>query len=95
MSSNPYEPPKRPDRPNSRWRLLWKRVCLGSLCSAAILLAMGRAFSVYSQHSRDAFWFIIVAGLIALGELVSWVMVGVGGIGWILGRRQPDNTNAQ
>ena len=37
---------------------------------------------------------MIVDGLLALGELTSWVMVGLGGIGWILSRRRPGKTNA-
>ena len=93
MSSNPYEPPKQLDRPNSRWRSLWKGVCLGSLCTAGILYATSWVFSIYGQRSGDTSWFKIVDGLLALGELISWVMVGVGGIGWILSRHQTDNTN--
>jgi hypothetical protein len=94
MNENPYEPPKRADRPKSRWRLLWKRVCLVSLGVVGVVHAMSRAFATYGQHSRDTSWFKIVDGLFALGELISWVLVGVGGIGWIFSRRRPGNANA-
>ena len=58
-----------------------------------ILHATSWVFSIYGQRSGDTSWFKIVDGLLALGELISWVMVGVGGIGWILSRRELDNTN--
>jgi hypothetical protein len=39
-----------------------------------------------SGGTGDAFK--IMDGLLALGELGSWVLVGVGAIGWVLTRRR-------
>jgi len=38
--------------------------------------------------------FTIANGLLALGELTSWMMVGVGAIGWITCRLPPGATKA-
>jgi hypothetical protein len=42
-----------------------------------------------AANSTDSRWFTILDGLLALGELASWTMVGIGGIGWIISRRSP------
>jgi hypothetical protein len=96
MKSNPYEPTKQPGYPNSgRWRARWKWICLGSLCSVGTFVAINTAYDYFSQNSTSGDLFKIIRGLLALGELASWVMFAVGGIGWILSPRSPSITLSQ
>jgi hypothetical protein len=81
---NPYEAPKHVDPPGFRWRARWKRICLGSLCSALIFMAFSSLFADYGKHYLEPQLLIIIKGLIALFELISLTMIGIGGIGWIV-----------
>jgi hypothetical protein len=49
----------------------------------------------YEKSLSDTRWFVIMVALLAFSELISWVMVGVGGIGWILCRRRPSVADVQ
>ena len=95
MESNPYEPPKQLHNPNSlSWRSLWRRICLGSVCSVGTFVAASWFYEHRHPNATGGDLYTIIRGLLALGELVSWVMVAVGGIGWILSRRSPNITPA-
>jgi hypothetical protein len=76
-------------RPRSSWKTLWKGGCIGSLCMAVILVVSGKLVALLARNSTDTSWFLNLDGLLALGELVSWTMAGIGGIGWIVSRRTP------
>lgn len=89
MEGNSYQPPAYQDRPGLSWRSRWKRVCLISLCTAGIFLVIGKVVAISAENSTGGSWFKILDGLLALGELASWTMVGVGGIGWVMSRRTP------
>lgn len=90
---HPYQPPRWPDPPDPGWRSTWKWICLGSLGLAGILFAASKVFEGHNQESADLPWFKIASGLLALGELLSWAMAGIGGIGWALARRPPQAPN--
>lgn len=90
MEMNPYEPPTHQVRPKPSWRRLWKRICLVSFCTALFLLVIAKLVAALARNSGDTYWFLILDGLLALGELVSWTMVCIGGIGWIVSRRTPN-----
>ena len=94
MRPNPYDPPKHFDSAVSRWRSRWRRVCLGGLCSAGVFLAASQILTNYGRQSTQDSLFTIANGLLALGELTSWMMVGVGAIGWITCRLPPGATKA-
>jgi hypothetical protein len=51
-------------------------------------MATGKLIRIYGRGAIDARGLLILDGLLALGELVSWTMIGVGGIGWFLNRRR-------
>ena len=87
METNPYKPPRSNDLPRSNWRLLWKRVCLACLGMAVIFHLIGAIVANSAKGSIEDYRSTILLGLLALGELVSWTMFGVGGIGWIICRR--------
>jgi hypothetical protein len=90
MTPNPYAPPKQADRPSTgSWRAVWKRICLGSVCSTVIFELISYYYDTSINDATTGDLFIITRGLLAFGVLVSSVMIGVGGIGWILSRRPP------
>lgn len=86
MARNPYEPPAHHDGRKSR--SLWKQVCLASLWTSGLFLVASKVLEISARNSTDDAWFKILAGFLALGELVSWTMIGLGGIGWIITRRR-------
>ena len=89
MRTNPYDAPTTDVHSGFDWRSLWKRICLASLCLAIVFLGLGKLLAASAKSSPPAARFLILDGSLALGELVGWTMVGVGGIGWILSRRKP------
>lgn len=91
MDPIPYEPSKLRENRRPGWRAFWRRVCIASLCITGILFLAGRALATVAYGSRETAWFLVVDGLLALGELSSLTLAGVSGIGWAIGRRPLPN----
>lgn len=86
MRSNDSRPSKKKPTRRRGGDSPWKGVCLGSLCAALALLALSALLKGQSANPRGSTGFVMLDGLLALAELLSWVMAGVGGIGWMLTR---------
>src|SRR5262249_50780126 len=95
MTQNPYQPPTQLDPARGMWRPLWRRVCLGSVCATGVFAVTNNVFRAYAQGFLNSHWFIIVDGLLALCELVSWTMIGLAGIGWIISRRPVSSRDSE
>jgi hypothetical protein len=54
---------------------------------AVIFHSIGAVVANSAKGSVEDYRSTILLGLLALGELFSWTMLGVGGIGWIICRR--------
>ena len=87
MDPSPYESPKYHETTRRRWRVIWKRACIASLCFAGILFLAAKTLVIVADGSNETAWFLVVDGLIALGELVAITLAGICGIGWALSRR--------
>lgn len=94
MQQNPYQSPETSLRPRG-WRRFWKFTCLGCLVSFAVFLLTIHLLTLLYPESTEARWFVIVVGLLALGELGSLVIACCAGIGWVLTGNKDTSDAAQ
>lgn len=99
MSDYPYGPgPSPPVSPTPgpprsklpRSTAIWMWIGLASLGLAGMFFLYGKHLAMSSLPHGD--WFAIADGLVALGELLCWTMVGIATIGsvvsWSLAQRR-------
>ena len=63
------------------WRVVWKRVCCGSLGVAAVFFVAGRILAAVGHNANQTALFLVLDGLLALGELGSLTIAGIAGRG--------------
>ena len=85
MEPNPYQSPP-PEAIKGRWRLFWRWLCIRSFFFALFLIVPEAAMRLTKGPTPDALH-LVLDGLLALIELMTFTTIGIAGIGWIISPR--------
>lgn len=87
MEPNPYQSPVS-EAIKGRWRRFWRWLCIRSFLFALFLIVPEVAVRLVKGPTPGPLY-LVVDGLLALIELMTFVTIGVAGIGWIVSPRPP------